>query len=65
MEWVGNLTPEQEANALKELGRLDKERQWRMLLLFIAAKQNKRLRGDEYPKRPVADDDPFWPEIRD
>ena len=30
-----------------------------------AGQHHKRLTRGEYPKRPVADNDPFWPAIRD
>jgi len=36
-----------------------------MLRILIEAKHHKRLVHSEYPKRPVAADDPFWPAIRE
>lgn len=64
VEWVDKLTLEQEASALKEIGQLDEERQWRMLRMLIEAKQLLKTQKGEHPKRPVSKDDPFWPAIR-
>lgn len=65
LEWASNLTPEEETRTLKEIISLDDEQQWRILRLLMEAKHHRRLVRDEYPKRPVAEDDPFWPAIRD
>jgi len=65
VEWAGNLSPEGEVDALKQIGHMEENRRWRMLRLFIEARKNKRMLRDEYPKRPIAEDDPFWPAIRD
>lgn len=65
LDWAGRLTPEQEISALKEIGRLEDESQWRMLRMLIEAKQLLKTQRREYPRRPVAEDDPFWPYVRD
>ncbi|MBI9080418.1 MAG: hypothetical protein JEY79_11840 [Pseudodesulfovibrio sp.] len=65
VEWANNLTPEKEAALLKEIKQLDEDRQWRLIRSLIEAKRYRRRTRNEYPKRPVADDDPFWPAIRD
>lgn len=65
VEWANNLTPENEVALLKEIKQLDEDRQWMVIRGLIEAKRNKKLKHDEYPKHPVADDDPFWPTIRD
>ena len=63
--WPGEITPEQETRTLRQIKQLDDEQQWRVLRLLMKAKLHRRHVRGELPKRPVSDDDPFWPSFRD
>jgi hypothetical protein len=64
-DWANSLTPTKETAFLKEIQKLDYKPQWKMLRMFMTAKARRRLTFDEYPKRPVAANDPYWPYVRE